>query len=75
MGASGVGAALFAIDCRAVAGWAGATAWAGVPTVDFPTKMAPASMARDLALMSPMTSALALSSTRSAAVMLPWTLP
>jgi len=58
-------------------GWslAAGAAWAGVPTVDFPTKIAPASMDSVLALMSPTTSALAFSSTRSVTVMLPWTLP
>ena len=46
-------------------------AWLGVPTVDLPTKIAPASMVSTAALISPITSAPALSSTRSVTVMLP----
>ncbi len=47
----------------------------GAPTVDLPTKMAPASMETVAALMSPMSSAFAFSSTLSVTVMLPWTFP
>lgn len=47
----------------------------GLPTVDLPTKIAPGSMDRDAALMSPTSSALALSSTMSVTSMLPCTLP
>ena len=43
----------------------------GLPTVDLPTKMAPGSIESDAALMSPTSSALALSSTISVTSMLP----
>ena len=47
----------------------------GVPTVDLPTKMAPASIEMVAALMSPTSSASFLSSTRSVTVIFPYTLP
>ena len=50
--------------------------WArGLPIVEAPTKIAPASMERALALMSPMTSARAQISTRLVTVMFPSTRP
>ena len=48
---------------------------AGAPTSDLPTKMAPGSVEMVVALTSPTISALALMSTRSIAVIFPWTLP